>query len=391
MSLLKVLNEWQDDAQTIRRHIHRHPELGFEEKATQALVIKLLTTYGVDEICTEFAETGVVAVIHGNQGPGRRIGLRADMDALPIDEENTFEHRSGCAGKMHACGHDGHTTMLLMAARYLALHRDFKGSAVLFFQPAEEGVGGAERMISEGVLERYPIDSCFALHNLPGIPAGQFAFREGPIMASSDRLFITVRGKSGHAGMPQVSRDPLLVATHIYQGIQGLVSRTFSPLEPVVISVTQIHGGETTNAIADEAYLSGTFRTLNQNTRDNITQRLETLVPNLARAFEMDAEFHLGPVTHPPTVNTPDETVQAVHAASTVVGAEKVKANTQPLMGSEDFAYFLDKVPGCYGFIGNGDHEPGCSLGLHNKKYDFNDTIIPTGAAYFVTLVQQLG
>lgn len=389
MSLLEVLNQWQAEARAIRRRIHRHPELGFEEKATQALVVELLTAYGVDEICTDFAETGVVAVIHGKRGPGRRTGLRADMDALPIDEENTFDHRSGCAGKMHACGHDGHTTMLLMAARYLARYRDFRGSAVLFFQPAEEGVGGAERMIADGALERYPVDACFALHNMPGMPAGRFAFRDGPIMASSDRLFITVRGNSGHAGLPHKTRDPLLVATHIYQGIQGLVSRTFSPLEPVVISVTQIHGGETTNAIADEAHLSGTFRTLSEETRRNVIQRLETLVPNLARAFEMEAEFRLGPVSHPPTVNTPDETALAVRAAGAVAGAEGVDGNTEPLMGSEDFAYFLGRVPGCYGFIGNGDHEPGYSLGLHNKKYDFNDAIIPAGAAYFVTLVQQ--
>ncbi|OIN08532.1 M20 aminoacylase family protein [Oceanisphaera psychrotolerans] len=391
MSPLEQLNEWQSEAQAIRRRIHRHPELGFEERNTQALVVEHLTAYGVDEICTDFAETAVVAVIHGNQGPGKRIGLRADMDALPIDEENTFEHKSGCAGKMHACGHDGHTTMLLMAARYLALHKDFKGTAVLFFQPAEEGVGGAERMIHEGVLERFPVDSCFALHNMPGIPAGQFAFREGPIMASSDRLFITVKGDSGHAGLPHKTRDPLLVATHIYQGIQALVSRTFSPLEPVVISVTQIHGGETTNAIADEAHISGTFRTLAHDTRNNVITRLETLVPNLAKAFEMEAEFRLGPISHPPTVNTPAETAMAVQAATAVAGEAGVDGATEPLMGSEDFAYFLGKVPGCYGFIGNGSNDPGCSVGLHNKRYDFNDSIIPAGAAYFVTLVHQMG
>lgn len=391
MPLLEQLNEWQPEAQAIRRRIHRHPELGFEEHNTQALVVEHLTAYGVDEICTDFAETSVVAVIHGNKGPGKRIGLRADMDALPIDEENTFEYKSGCAGKMHACGHDGHTTMLLMAARYLALHKDFKGTAVLFFQPAEEGVGGAERMINEGVLERFPVDSCFALHNMPGIPAGQFAFREGPIMASSDRLFITVKGDSGHAGLPHKTRDPLLVATHIYQGIQALVSRTFSPLEPVVISVTQIHGGETTNAIADEAHISGTFRTLAHDTRNNVISRLETLVPNLAKAFEMEAEFRLGPVSHPPTVNTPAETARAVQAAVAVAGDTGVDGATEPLMGSEDFAYFLGQVPGCYGFIGNGNNELGCSIGLHNKRYDFNDSIIPAGAAYFVTLVHQMG
>ncbi|WJG23259.1 M20 aminoacylase family protein [Vibrio furnissii] len=390
MNTIDVLTPWIPDAIRIRHAIHQHPELGFEENHTQALVAAELHRYGVDEVCTDFGKTGVVGVIHGALGDGPSIGLRADMDALPIHEENTFAHRSCHDGKMHACGHDGHTTMLLLAARYLADSRQFSGRVVMIFQPAEEGRGGAETMIGDGLLQRYPIDACYALHNMPGIPAGHFAFKTGPIMASSDRLFVTINGQSGHAGLPHLTQDPLLVATHIYQGIQGMVSRSYDPFDPLVVSVTQLHCGETTNAIADQAHMSGTFRTLNQTTRDSLVARLAQLVEHSAKAHGMRAEFKLGPISHPPTVNSAEETAQAIVAAQKTVGAAHVNPSCEAKLTSEDFAFFLNQVPGCYGFLGNGAGENGtCGVGLHNKAYDFNDNLLPIGAAYFIHLIEK--
>ena len=391
MTILNELKQWLPEMIDIRHAIHKHPELGFEEFDTQKLVVEKLREYGVDEICTDFGGTGVVAVISGDLGDGKMVGLRADMDALPINEENTFAHRSCNSGKMHACGHDGHTTMLLLTARYLAANRQFKGKTILIFQPAEEGVGGAEKMITDGILSRYPIDACYALHNMPGIPEGHFAFKEGPIMASSDRFFIKVIGKSGHAGLPHTTQDPLLVATHIYQGIQGVVSRFYDPFEPLVVSVTQIHCGETNNAISDVAHISGTFRTLAKVTRDALVHDLETLTLNMAKSFGMTAEFKLGEISHPPTVNTTNEANYAAQAAANVVGSENVDASCKAMLTSEDFAFFLEKVPGCYGFIGNSSETSKQTIGLHNKTYDFNDNILPIGAAYFINLMKGNG
>ncbi|KIP76077.1 MULTISPECIES: M20 aminoacylase family protein [Vibrio] len=389
MNTIHNLEAWLPEMTEVRHSLHKHPELGFEEFRTQKLVVEKLKEFGIENIDTSFGTTGVVATIQGNKGLGKTIGLRADMDALPIHEENDFAHRSCNSGKMHACGHDGHTTMLLYAAKYLALHRSFKGKAVLIFQPAEEGIGGAKKMLTDGLLEKYPLDACYSLHNMPGIPEGHFAFKNGPIMASSDRLFISIKGKSGHAGIPQNTQDPLLVATHVYQGIQGLVTRTQSPFDPVVVSVTQLHCGETTNAIADIANMSGTFRTLSNDVRNRLVKQLETLTTNIAAAFEMEAHFSLGPISHPPTINTCPETQSAITAAISVVGRQKVNSECQPLLASEDFSFFLQKVPGCYGFIGNGTNEGNETIGLHHKRYDFNDRILPIGAAYFISLLEQ--
>ncbi|USD42709.1 amidohydrolase [Vibrio sp. SCSIO 43135] len=390
MNIVNQLEAWLPEMIEIRHRLHKHPEIGFEEHQTQQLVATTLESYGISDISTGYGKTGVVANIQGNAGDGKTIGLRADMDALPIHEENQFEHRSCHDGKMHACGHDGHTTMLLYAAKYLSQNRDFRGKVVLIFQPAEEGVGGAKKMIEDGVIEDYQIDECYALHNMPGIPAGHFAFKSGPIMASSDRLFIKVKGKSGHAGIPQNTQDPLLVATHIYQGIQALVSRTTSPFEPVVVSVTQLHCGETTNAIADVAEMSGTFRTLSVQVRDRLVEQLNTLVVHTAKAYGMEAEFHLGPVSHPPTVNTETQTELAVQAARAISHtSQEVDSQCEALLASEDFSMFLQHVPGCYGFIGNGVSKDGKQIGLHHKNYDFNNTILPIGAAYFISLVNQ--
>ncbi len=391
MDTLQSLKKWLPEMIDIRRTIHRYPELGFEEFNTRNMVVEKLKEYGVEQIDTDFAETGVVAVIPGSLGAGKTLGLRADMDALPIQEENEFFHRSCKAGTMHACGHDGHTTMLLYAAKFLAEHRTFKGKAVLIFQPAEEGVGGAESMIQDGVLEKYPLDACYALHNMPGIPEGHFAFKGGAIMASSDRFFVEIVGKSGHAGLPHNTLDPLLVATQIYQGIQALVSRMHSPFEPLVVSVTQLHCGETNNAIAEKARMSGTIRTLSQTVRNKLIEQLENLVNNTANAYGLRAKLSLGAISHPATVNSTLEVNLAINAANSVVGTENVNGECEALLASEDFSYFLEKIPGCYGFVGNGHKstEEGNLIGLHHKKYDFNDEILPVGAAYFVSLMMQ--
>lgn len=387
--VLKEIQQWSDEATKIRREIHQFPERGFEESKTQKKVIQLLTEYGVDHIDTSFAKTAVVAIINGygdKEGPS--IGLRADMDALPLTETNIFDHRSQNPKVMHACGHDGHTAILLMAAKYLAKNRDFDGRAVLFFQPAEEGLGGAETMVKkERVLDKYQVDAIYAMHNWPGVPAGDFAVRVGNIMASSDRLFIDIEGKSGHAGLPHLTQDPLLVATHIYQAIQGMVARTFDPVLPVVISVTQIHGGEANNAIADSAKMSGTFRTHSNTVRDDLIRRLDSLVTNIGEAFGMKATFRLGEISHPVTVNTEKETLRAMSVAEDLVGKGRVNRQVDPMMTSEDFSYFLMEVPGCYIFLGNGDCEEHHSVGLHNTTYDFNDEVIPIGAAYLASMV----
>lgn len=394
VSVHEKIASWQKEAIYIRRSIHEAPELGFEEFSTKEKVISLLESFGVDEIDTSFAKTAVIATIQGKI-PGKIIGLRADMDALAIHEENTFPHRSQHDGKMHACGHDGHTTMLLMAAKYLALHRDFAGTAILIFQPAEEGRGGAETLVlKEGFLAKYPLDAIYAMHNWPTLPAGHFAIKAGSLMASSDRLFISIRGKSGHAGLPHLTRDPMLVATHIYQGIQGLVARTISPLSPIVVAVTQMHCGETTNAIAETAEMAGTIRTHDEAVRKDIIEKLTVLTENMGNAFGMDAKFRLGPISHPVTVNSKAETERAIAVATALVGSQKVDLTVTEEMTSEDFAFYLKKVPGCYLFIGNGskeDHSPEglChATGLHNSTYDFNDEIIPIGASFFVEVMR---
>ncbi|UNM95827.1 amidohydrolase [Ignatzschineria rhizosphaerae] len=387
MSPLETLQSWQEEARNIRQSIHKHPELGFEEQQTQKTVVKLLEDYGVDTIDTSFAKTGVIATIKGTL-PGKTIGLRADIDALPIQEENTFSHKSTLVGKMHACGHDGHTTMLLMAAKYLAKHRQFSGKVILFFQPAEEGRGGAETMVvKDKVLERYPVDAIYAMHNWPTLEAGKFAIKAGPIMASSDRIYIRVHGKSGHAAQPHNTQDPLLVATQIYQGIQGLVARTIDPTASLVVAITQMHCGDTTNVIADYADMAGTIRTHDEAVRTDILQKLSQLVPLMAEAFGMSATVRFGEISHPVTVNSKAEAERAIDVAAALVGRENLVLDIKEQMTSEDFAFFLEKVPGCYLFIGNGksDNHP---VGLHNSKYDFNDDIIPLGASFLIETVR---
>lgn len=386
MNPLETLQSWYEEARLIRQTLHQHPELGFEEQKTQETVVKYLQSYGVDTIDTSFAKTGVIATIQGDM-PGKTIGLRADIDALPIQEENTFAHKSMLVGKMHACGHDGHTTMLLMAAKYLAMHRQFKGKVILFFQPAEEGRGGAETMVvKDKVLERYPLDAIYAMHNWPTLNAGKFAIKSGAIMASSDRIYIRVHGKSGHAAQPHNTQDPLMVATQIYQGIQGLVARTIDPTASLVVAITQMHCGDTTNVIADYADMAGTIRTHDEAVRADILQKLAHLVPLMAEAFGMNATVRFGEISHPVTVNTESEAQRAITVAQKLVGEDNVDLTIKEQMTSEDFAFFLEKAPGCYLFIGNSSPE-NPQVGLHNSQYDFNDDITPLGASFLVEMV----
>lgn len=383
--MLDEIKSWKQEAISIRRRLHSLPEIGFKEFETQRFIVDKLREFGIKKIDTSFAKTSVIAVIEGEKD-GKSIGFRADMDALPIQEKNTFEYASQKKNRMHACGHDGHMTMLLIAAKYLSLHRNFSGRVILFFQPAEEGLGGAETLIiKENVLKYYPLDAVYALHNLPSLPAGTFGFKQGNIMASSDRFFITVKGQSGHAGIPHKSLDPLLAATHIYQGIQGLVARTVNPFDSIVVSITQIHAGQTNNIIPDDAILSGTIRSHSEDLRNEIINKIEHMIKNIANAFFMDASLSLGNIRHKLTTNSEEETKIGIKTAQKLFGSNNVNLNIKPLMAAEDFSFFLSKIPGCYAFIGNGEID---EAPLHNAYYDFNDEIIPYGAAYFVGLIK---
>ncbi|MFA7475078.1 MAG: M20 aminoacylase family protein, partial [Castellaniella sp.] len=335
-------------------------------------------------------ETGVVGRIAG-RAPGRSIGLRADMDALPMPETNTFPHASRNPGVMHACGHDGHTAMLLGAARYLAGHRDFDGVVHVIFQPAEEAGGGARHMIEDGLFEQFPMDAVFGMHNWPGLPAGAFGLTDGPIMASSSTFEITLRGRGAHGAMPHLGVDPVVAAAQLTLAFQTILTRDLDPLESGVISVTQIHTGSADNVIPDLAVLRGTVRTLSQDTLDLIETRMRDLAGPLAQALRCEADFSFHR-EYPATVNHPEQAALCARVLTELVGADRVDAQVRPSMGAEDFAFMLQARPGCYVWIGNGtgDHRTtGHGLGpctLHNGSYDFNDAIIPLGAAYWVLL-----
>ncbi|TSE20175.1 putative hydrolase YxeP [Tepidimonas alkaliphilus] len=381
----------------LRRDLHAHPELCFEERRTSGLVAARLAEWGI-EVHRGLAKTGVVGVVHGRDGGacGRMIGLRADMDALPMTERNTFAHASRHPGRMHACGHDGHTAMLLAAARHLARTRDFDGSVVLIFQPAEEGGGGARAMIADGLFERWPVEAVFALHNWPGLPAGHFAVSPGPVMASSNELRCTLTGKGGHAALPHLAADPVPAACQLVLAWQTVVARNIKPIDAAVVSVTMLRAGEATNVIPDRVELQGTVRTFGVETLDLIEQRLRELAHGVAAAHGLQADFALRR-NYPPTVNHAAEAAFAAEVAREVVGAEAVHAQ-EPTMGAEDFAYMLQARPGAYLFIGNGDgahraaHGPGHDAGactLHHPRYDFNDALIAPGASFWVRLAQR--
>ena len=380
---------------TLRRDIHAHPELCFEEHRTADLVAAKLTEWGIP-VHRGLGTTGVVGIVHGRDGGacGRGVGLRADMDALPMSELNTFAHASTHPGKMHACGHDGHTAMLLAAAQHFAKHRDFDGTVYLIFQPAEEGGGGAREMISDGLFEKFPMQAVFGMHNWPGYPVGSFAVSPGPVMASSNEFKVVIRGKGSHAALPHNGVDPVPIACHMVQAFQTIITRNKKPVDAGVISVTMIHAGEATNVVPDSCELQGTVRTFTLPVLDLIEQRMREIAEHTCAAFGATCEFTFDR-NYPPTINSEAEAAFAQHVMQDIVGSQNVLVQ-EPTMGAEDFAYMLQAKPGAYCFIGNGDgahrngyeggghHEGPCTL--HNPRYDFNDDLIPLGGTYWVEL-----
>ncbi|HRG05340.1 MAG TPA: M20 aminoacylase family protein [Acidovorax defluvii] len=378
----------------VRRDIHAHPELCFEEVRTADVVAQKLTEWGIP-IHRGLGKTGVVGIVKGRDGgaSGRAIGLRADMDALPMQEFNTFAHASQHHGKMHACGHDGHTAMLLAAAQHFAKHRNFDGTVYLIFQPAEEGGGGARVMIEDGLLEQFPMQAVFGMHNWPGMKMGQFAVSPGPVMASSNEFKITIHGKGGHAAMPHTGIDPVPIACQMVQAFQTIISRNKKPVDAGVISVTMIHTGEATNVVPDSCELQGTVRTFTLEVLDMIEARMKQVAEHTCAAHEATCDFEFVR-NYPPTVNSAAEADFARKVMASIVGEANVLVQ-EPTMGAEDFAFMLQARPGAYCFIANGDggHRDlghgGGPCTLHNPSYDFNDDLIPLGATYWVRLAEE--
>jgi len=390
---MKVIDSILADAgaiATLRRDIHAHPELCFKEERTSDLIAAALTEWGIP-VHRGMGTTGVVGIVR-NGTSSRAVGLRADIDALPMTEHNRFAHASTIAGRMHACGHDGHTAMLLGAAKHLARHRDFDGTVYLVFQPAEEGGGGAREMIKDGLFERFPMEAMFGAHNWPGMKVGQFAVKPGPCFASSNEFRITIRGKGAHGAMPHLGLDPVPVACQMVQAFQTIVTRNKRPIDAAVISVTMIHAGEATNVVPDSCVLEGTVRTFTLEVLDLIERRMREVVAGTAAAFGVQCEFEFHR-NYPPTINHDAETAFFRRVAAEVAGADNV-LDFEPTMGAEDFSYFLLEKPGCYFLIGNGDgshriggHGMGPCM-LHNPSYDFNDELIPLGATLWVRLAE---
>ncbi|GLU30876.1 M20 aminoacylase family protein [Trinickia caryophylli] len=392
MKLIPEVLAARDEIQSLRRTIHAHPELRYEEVRTAELVARQLEQWGI-EVHRGLGKTGVVGVLKRGSSP-RMIGLRADMDALPIQELNSFEHRSQNEGRMHACGHDGHTAMLLGAAQYLARDGEFDGTIVFIFQPAEEGGAGARAMMDDGLFTRFPVDAVFGIHNWPGLPEGTFGVTEGPIMASSNEFRIDIRGVGAHAAMPHNGRDPVFATVQIANALQSIITRSKKPLDTAVLSITQIHAGDAVNVIPDDAWLAGTVRTFTTETLDLIESKMEQIAVATASAYECTAvvTFHRN---YPPTVNSREETRFAAEVMRELVGAENVDASVEPTMGAEDFSFMLQAKPGCYAFLGNGSgghRDAGHGAGpcmLHNASYDFNDALLPIGSSYWVQLAQR--
>lgn len=386
MTLSNTLIPLLPDVAVWRQAIHQHPELAFEEHRTAGMVAALLRSFGVDEVVEGIGTTGVVGVIRNGNGP--MIGLRADMDALPIHELNDhLPYRSHVDGTMHACGHDGHTAMLLAAARHLAETRHFKGSVALVFQPAEEGKAGARKMLEDGLIERFPISAIYGLHNIPGLPAGSLSLSSGPVMAAADRFRIVVRGVGGHAAVPHATRDPVVAACALVTAAQTIVSRNAPPDETLVISFAEIHGGDAFNIIPEEVRLAGTIRFFNPAIGALAQERLSQMIAGIASAYNVEAEFTYLP-GYPPTINWEEAAAFARTVAESIVGENQVLTQ-QPRMLAEDFSFFLQKIPGAYAFLGNGSAgETGCT-GLHNAHYDFNDDILPVGASFLARIAEQ--
>ena len=382
MPVVNRIADFSADMAAWRQHLHTIPELQFECHETAAFVAERLQEFGVDELHEGIAKTGIVAIING-QDDGPTIGLRADMDALPIPEETGVAYASKNPGKMHACGHDGHTTMLLGAARYLAETRNFRGRVALIFQPAEEDGGGAGVMVEEGIMERFDISQVFALHNAPGIAEGAFQTTPGPIMAAVDTFEIHIQGIGGHGAMPHETRDPVMAACGIAQAIQTIVSRNNYALDDLVISVTQIHTGTVNNVVPDTAFINGTVRTFDPNVQKMVMERMEQIVKGQAQSYGVDARLDYE-VNYPATINDAEKVGFAAEVAKEISGTERVVTKIDAMMGAEDFSFMLQERPGAYLFLGQGE-----GAGLHHPKYNFNDDIAPIGASFFARIVEK--
>ena len=384
MSIVPRVLDYQAELSSIRQDIHMHPEIAFEEQRTSDIVAAKLAEFGC-EVHRGLAKTGVVGTLRrGNTT--RAIGLRADMDALPIQERNTFGHASVNKNKMHACGHDGHTTMLLGAARYLAETKNFNGTVHFIFQPAEEGLGGGRVMVEEGLFEKFPCDAVFALHNVPGLPVGHMSVKPGTLLASADSWTMKVQAKGSHGAMPHQGNDPFIIACQIVLAIQTIASRNVDPLDSVVVSVGFIKGGDTFNVIPDEVQMGGTARALLPHVQDMVEARLGEIARGVASAYGATVDYKYIR-RYPPTINHPDETEFAAKVAEEVCGAANVKRDIPPVMGGEDFSFMLRKVPGAMLWLGNGPGEGNCLL--HNPHYDFNNEAIPTGVSFLVRLTER--
>ncbi|WGF87338.1 M20 aminoacylase family protein [Marinivivus vitaminiproducens] len=384
MPIINRIADFQDDMTEWRRDFHAHPELGYEEVRTSAVITERLKAFGLDEVHTGLAGTGVVGVIRGSEPGEDAIGLRADIDALPIEEKTGVAYASTHPGKMHACGHDGHTTMLLGAARYLAETRRFAGTAYVIFQPAEEGGAGARKMVEDGLFGRFPMRAVFGMHNWPGMPIGEIAARVGPMMAAADVFAITITGRGGHGAMPHETRDPIVVAATLVQMLQTIVSRNVKALDNAVVSVTQIHAGDAHNVIPGTAQVGGTVRTFSREAQDLVKERMHAIAKGLEASFDVEIEvgYRHG---YPVTANSEAETELALATAADV--ANRTGSDIEPAMGSEDFSFMLNERPGCYIWLGNGPSEG--ERKLHSAYYDFNDQVLPYGASYWARLVER--
>jgi hippurate hydrolase len=382
MPVLNRASEMQEEVAGWRRHLHENPELLYDVFETSRFVAEKLREFGCDLVETGIGRTGVVGIIKGNRGEGSVVGMRADMDALPIFETSGVEWASKTPGKAHSCGHDGHTAMLLGAAKYLSETRNFKGSVAVIFQPAEEGGAGALSMINDGLMEKFAISEVYGMHNSPGLPLGQFATRKGSVMAAADTFEIVVNGKGAHAAAPHLGIDPVLISAYIVIALQSIVSREMDPLKSLVITVASTHGGEASNVIANSVTMTGTVRTLLAETRDFAEKRLTEVVQAtaIAHGATADVNYQRG---YPVTVNHERETDFAAGVAGNVAGVGAVDLGIAPRMGAEDFSYMLEKRPGAFMFIGNGD-----TAGLHHPSYDFNDEVLPYGISYWVALAE---
>ena len=385
MPILNSINQMQKEMQEWRRDLHKIPEIGLKEYKTSSYIKDKLKRWDI-EFKDGYADTGLIAWVKGSKGDSKKsIGLRADFDALPMSEKNNFDHKSSNEGMMHACGHDGHTSMLLGAVKYLKENNDFNGTVYFIFQPGEEGFGGGEIMINEGLLNDFNIDEVYALHNWPELPLGHFGVSTGPMMAAVDEFDIIVKGKGGHAAIPDLGVDPVIIAAQIINAVQTIISRVTSPIDKALISITKVHAGSAYNVIDDEVFLGGTVRTFKEKTRLLIQNKLLDTAKGIAQANGGDVEFIYKP-GYPPTINSKDESIFASEIAKNLVGDKNVVTDVEPSMGGEDFSYFLNKKPGSYLYIGQKDENH--KAHLHTTKYDFNDNLLPIGVNFWVDLVK---